>query len=198
MFLSTGRCPVIPNAGLCFSHPGSYFASLSLQTDSGQRLLVTAGSAGQGFASVELDGVELMGGGKGMKSVGQGGDMKTGMTGLHVTLLDAYHVTVSSGVWQLRLDNSDGFLNVQEVAVTDWTHLHTQDTQHSPHGLLGQTWQTREERQARGEDTLDKHSRGGPQDIEGDVDDYAVLDADIWGVNTDSPFNRFAPATTRT
>ena len=58
-FLDSGACPPAGVTRACFSHPGSYLGALALRSRSGGRLLVQPGAALSGFASVELDGVEV-------------------------------------------------------------------------------------------------------------------------------------------
>ena len=197
VFLSHGVCPLssVPQPGLCFSHPGSYFGSVSVQTQNGQRLLIEAGEAKQGFQSVQLDGRQLLVGDEVGSVEGTGTVTVDGPVGsqLHVRLDDPWHVSVQVGLWRLQLDSSDWFVNIAQVQHRDWSALRRQER---PHGLLGQTWQRRGE--GAGAEKR-RTSSAGPRDIEGDVDDYVLADRDMWAVP--SAYNRFevrpAPDTAR-
>ena len=54
------RCPTMPPTGhpsiACWTHPGSDLSHIALSTLGGSRLLIVAGDAASGFASVSLDG----------------------------------------------------------------------------------------------------------------------------------------------
>jgi hypothetical protein len=79
-------------------------------------------------------------------------------------------------VCTLLVENSDGFLNMLRVEVSDWRRLE-QDVQ--SHGLLGQTWRRRQSGH-----------------IEGEVDDYAVGHNDLLGCSF--LFNQFTCSTATT
>ena len=183
VFLTSGRCPVVNGERLhyCWSHPGSYFGAVSVQTATGDRLELLAGSASQGYARVALNGREL--------SVGNGSLVEGyGMSVLRSTS-HALHIVV--GNYELRLENSDAFINLVAIRVTDWQQLLAVD---QPHGLLGQTWSNeactadkRRQRQTNADGTMSL-----PHVIEGDVDDYATSSDDLFA--TDCMYNKFATA----
>ena len=151
-------CPVLPSTGLrsagCWSHPGSYLAEIGLKTSAGSRLHVVAGSAAVGFGRVTLDGLEL--------SAGSSVPLSSPTAG-SVRLLNRYELSVECGDYALELENIDGFVNVRQVAVLPgrWSRL-------ASHGLLGQTWRS-------------ERYKGGIKDIQGEVDDYAEKDGDLFG-----------------
>ena len=183
MFLHQGGCPVYGHytnsprpAGKCFSHPGSYFGAIGVRTASGSRLLLLAGSARTGFASIQLDEREL----KHMaaKAEAAAGEQRVETADLSLALLDRHHVQVRHGIFTLLLDSSDGFINIGGVSVSSFTAL-SQSVK--PHGLLGQSWQRRSGAD-RGKDVAE---------VEGVVDDYSVADADIFGIAT--LYSQFEP-----
>ena len=154
VFLSSGRCPVIDGvpASACWSHPGSYLGSISVQqiVDGRlHRLLLTSGAADAGFLSVELDDEPLR--------VGRSFSADP----LSVEYESAYRCVVQTEEFRFVFDNSDGFIN-QAV----WPRKPLQ--QLTAHGLFGQTH------------SLNRHATP-LKFIEGDVDDYVVQDGDIFG-----------------
>ena len=66
------------------------------------------------------------------------------------------------GSFDLRVENSDGFVNLIAVRVLDWSQL-------TSHGLLGQTWRAP---LTRGVDLAA---------VEGAVDDYAEANNELMG-----------------
>ena len=95
----------------------------------------------------------------------------TSLPGLSISLLNSHQLTVQAGVYRLSIENSDAFLNLAQAEVLDWQALKRSV---QSHGLLGQTWESR---------------KGA---IEGDVDDYAEADNDLFG--TRFLHNKFALA----
>lgn len=183
VFLSAGRCPIVNGVPLtyCWSHPGSYFGALSVQTAAGGRLELEAGSAVDGYTRVELNGQQLVG----------SDTNRTSSASILVSRSDSHTVQVQVGNYELSIENSDHFINLVAVRVLNWQQLTQVDT---PHGLLGQTWSD----QACSADK--RRTRRLNQDgtmslrhvIEGEVDDYAVMSDDMFG--TDSVYNRFIQA----
>ena len=104
----------------CWSHDGSYLAELGLQTGSGERLLVKAGEAKDGFAAVQVGSDDVQVGKKAASSVS-------------VVRHSTHHLTVVAGQWTLHVENSDGFVNIAGVSVS------TPISELTSHGLLGQT-----------------------------------------------------------
>ena len=149
VFLTEGQCPIMNGKPLtnCWSHPGSYFGSLALQTAEGDRLLIAAGSHSSGF-TLTLNGAPLS------ESVSR--------TGLSVSIDSSFRAVVEAGLYRMQIENSDMFVNIAGIEVTDWRRLREEV---QPHGLLGQTWQRR---------------RGGAV-IEGNVDDYVEADNALFG-----------------
>ena len=159
VFLSSGSCPPVSVLRTqCWSHSGSYFGEVAVQSSSGARLLVQSGAAADGLSLLQLDGqtLELTGGAANLSSADGS---------LTVRLYSRWQLHVTVGVYELEMDNSDRFLNLAAVRVRDWSRL-SQRLQ--PHGLLGQTW---------------RRSSAGLEvrQVEGLVDDYLEADSDIFG-----------------
>lgn len=157
VFLESGRCPTIEGKKpiACWTHPGSYFGEVGVQTSTGDRILVRAGTAEDGLELVDVNGLQLI--------PGKNYTFSTFNISCHV---DGYGLTLNLGVYTLHIESSDAFLNILSVVVSDW-HLLT--TQLQPHGLLGQTWKSR------------KHNHGSANVLEGKVDDYAEEKNDLFG-----------------
>ena len=162
---STGKKSVA-----CWAHDGSYLADLGVMTDGGDQLYIESGRAAQGFATVTLNGQSLT------TRIGQqlpltfsNTNTNITVTG-HITLHNTHELTLVANAWRIELENSDEFVNLRSVAVTTPLNALT------AHGLLGQTWRAA------------KWS-GAVKEIEGDVDDYVVMEDNVWG--KDFVFNRF-------
>ena len=177
VFLTEGRCPSaalqLPLNSACWSHAGSYLGRVTLQTLAGDRIDIVAGSADTGFARVVTNGRQLQVGEewKGNDVAAIDHPQAHHLSRAHCRLLHSHVAVCHVGVYQLTLTNSDLFVNLHEVSVSDWTAL-THEI-HS-HGLLGQTWRRRQ--------------GGEVADVEGLVDDYAEQDNDVFGLKTH--FNR--------
>jgi hypothetical protein len=156
----------------CWSHPGSYFGALAIQTVSGVRLEIEAGSAMAGFAQVKLNGHNLL-----------SSTAAAAARSSDITLHSTHTLTVTVGNYNLSLENSDGFVNLASVSVLDWNRLVSID---QPHGLLGQTWKP-----ATRLSSKSQHAAALPatEVIEGTVDDYLVRSDDLFG--TDFLYNKF-------
>jgi hypothetical protein len=162
-FLSAGVCPpagqqdTVPT--LCWSHPGSYMGSVSVQQvvdGQLQTVLVEAGAAARGFQNVT---VSLMGK-DGEQSVSS---LATGQAELIAPQLSVHRshsnrLSIRSSLFTLQLDNSDRFLNLQLTPRVALRELERQQV----HGLLGHTWSTQQ------------NTKGSIKEVEGDVDDYAI------------------------
>ena len=150
VFLTEGECPVVDGHRLtnCWSHPGSYFGALALRTASGHKVLLEAGSAKEGLI-VTVDSVAYT--------------SPVAFDDFTVTRLNSHRAVVEAGVYRLVVENSDNFINLMEVDVTDWQALR-KDVQ--SHGLLGQTWRL-----------------NAKWAVEGEVDDYAEGDNQMFGTN---------------
>ena len=169
VFLTGPRpCPIMPSTGhpsiACFAHSGSYLGNLALLTGSGEKVLIQSGSAADGLTSVTYNGEMLRVGDRRPLDFGHG---KVGS----VLVLSTHEVTLTAGLFELEVENSDAFLNLRSVVVktSHWKEL----KEEKAHGLLGQTWQLRK----------------GKSAIEGKVDDYLLESEDLFG--TDFVFNRF-------
>ena len=176
-FLTSGACPVFRHgrtAANCWTHAGSYFGSMGVRSAAGSRLLIVAGNASTGFASIGLDDTNLTAMAFGAEDKDE--PVELGAPGLHVTVIDRHHLTVQHGLFTLDIDNSDGFLNLARVTIASWAEL-TRVVQ--PHGLLGQSWQ-RWAGADRGEEVAE---------VQGRVDDYVDGDDDIFGIN--NAYSRF-------
>ena len=183
-------CPSLPSTGrramACWSHPGSYLVEVAIaaRLDDGRihRLWAAPGNVSTGFASILFDGAPL-----GPASLHTpSGDSRWDGVGLLadeqeqgrllVRRISSHELDVRVGHFQLTLQSVDGFINLARLAVTPPTHV----AQLSAHGLLGQTWNAR------------RHA-GRIAEIEGEVDDYLVVDEDDGVFGTHFPFNRFQP-----
>jgi hypothetical protein len=154
VFLTAGICPVVGGIelGNCFIHPGTYFQSVGIMTADGHKIFVEAGNADYGFSVVSIDDV----------------DLDVGDEEITITRVSTHLAVVTIGIYTIDLENSDGFLNVISVVISNMQKL--VNTIQS-HGLLGQTWQ---------------HSDA----LEGQIEDYAESDDNLFGCNF--VFNKFA------
>ena len=184
VFLTEGRCPSaaldLPLQSACWSHPGSYLGRLTLQSIAGDAIDVVAGAADTGFSRVVANGRELQVGEEwiGLEVSGVQHPYAHHLSRSHCTLLHSHVLQCHVGLYSLTVSNSDGFVNLHEVSVGDWTAL-THEVR--SHGLLGQSWR----RRVGGEEV---------PGVEGLVDDYAEQDNDAFGTKT--RFNKHG-ATTR-
>ena len=82
-----------------------------------------------------------------------------------ITVDSTHELTIKSGLFEVVVENNDGFVNLRSVYVSaaNWPKL-------ASHGLLGQTWQN-------------KRYGGKIKEIEGDVDDYLIEDDNMFGDN---------------
>ena len=165
-FLSGPRvCPVMPSSGLrsgsCWSHPGSYLGELAVKTAAGDRIHISAGDAATGFAAVTLNS----------QPVAVGGELRLAEQGGLLRVNSSHELTLAVGAFTIAVESIDGFVNLRSVRVDSeqWGRL-------SSHGLLGQTHRNR-------------RYDGKVKEIEGDVDDYALTDNDLFGDSF--LFNRF-------
>jgi len=181
----------------CWSHSGSYFGSIGIQTSNSygnQKILIEAGDWSEGFSKVEINNksVDISSisdiiDGKSSLSVITIGDNNVNNNNINnnnnkdslvLTLIDRYHLSIQYGIWIFHIDNSDMFVNINRVEVLSWTSL-VQSVQ--PHGLLGQTWK------------LLKGKECGKQvkEIAGEVDDYMINDGDDGMFGYDFVYNKF-------
>lgn len=114
VLLSQGKCPVVDGlkARNCWSHAGSYLVAVSVQQilDDGsmQQLMMTTGTADQGFESLELNGKSFKIGDSFMKDV------------FSVSYESTHSISVKTEQFSFILDNSDMFIN-QMVSATGST-----------------------------------------------------------------------------
>ena len=153
------------------------FAAVELGGAGGAGGVGGAGSAGGVGGAASADGADGTGstdGAGGAGSTDSTGSTTTLTVGSHTTLPSGltvdYHslrqLTVrSAGLYQLTLQNSDGFVNLLQLAVSGWSEL-VGSVQ--SHGLIGQTWRRRVAGGGVG--------TGSIPHIEGEVDDYVVRD----------------------
>ena len=169
VFLDSGSCPVLDGvkATNCWSHPGSYFAAISIQTHVGDHLNIIAGIATTGFHAVRLNGERV----KTVKGVeGKGVEVS-------LQMLSSHSLSLSVDNYCLVVDNSNLFVNLVSIEVVDWQRLASDQ----PHGLLGQTWKVSQK--GRGREVA------VPYVVEGDVDDYLIASGAVFG--TDFVYNKF-------
>jgi len=172
-FLNGPRpCPIIPSTNsistACWTHPGSYLAELALITDSDNQIYIQAGSAAEGFHQITFNQQEI--------EIGEENQFTSNDSrhpqGL-MKQISSHELQLSIGIWQLLIENNDGFVNLHSVVVDPlyWSELST-------HGLLGQTWRN-------------KRYTGRVKEIEGDVDDYLIDSDQLFG--NQFRFNQFLP-----
>ena len=163
VFLQGPRpCPVMPSTGkqasTCWSHAGSYLGELAVKTSAGDRVLVVAGSAVDGFSSVIVNDKEIA-----IESTKNLQHLNNNVPTGSIIYNNTHELTITCSLFTLTVENIDGFLNIRSLAVLDgqWGRL-------AAHGLLGQTWQW-------------KRYSGKVKEIEGEVDDYAIDGDDLFG-----------------
>ena len=162
VFLNKGDCPLIEGVAdtNCWSHPGSYMGELSFQQRVEGQLHAILVTAGSAKKGFSMVQMD----GKALKV----GD-KVAFGSFSLSMSTSHKVTVQSDNFEFDLTNSDLFINQGVRAKVALSKL-------TSHGLLGQTHSS----------TL--HS-SPLRFIEGDVDDYAVADNDVFG--DDFVYNQF-------
>ena len=165
MFLSAGRCPILDGQpGRDFwSHPGSYMGEMSFQHVVDGR--VHAVLVTSGAASNGFTSVQMDG-----EAVLVGTNATFEQFSVHVR--SSHSVSIHTEEFDFVLSNSDHFINQVVSAVVPLSALRS-------HGVLGQTHSAR---------TYSNALRY----VEGDVDDYAIADNDLFG--DDFVFNQFLSA----
>jgi len=124
-FLNEGQCPIINGipAINCWSHPGSYMGALGIQQivdGVNQQLMIEAGVAEQGFASVMFNDAQVK----------MGDSSAIGSFSFNYS--SSHSILVETGNFTLMVDNSDGFVNQAVKVNIPLSKL-------TSHGLLGQT-----------------------------------------------------------
>ena len=162
VFLNDGECPMIGNKSdsNCWSHPGSYLGEVSFQQLVDGELHTALIAAGSARAGFEL--VEVDG-----ELLAVGDEVEYGSFRLLVQSTHRIHVHTDH--FEFDLTNSDMFINQALRAKVPLQQLQS-------HGLIGQTHSSRTYA------TSIKY-------IQGEVDDYVILDDDIFG--TQFLYNRF-------
>jgi len=149
---------------MCWSHPGSYLTAIALQQQVDGQLLQVLLIAGSATNGFEL--VQLNGK---PQSVGTNVTIDRSFT---FSFIDSHYVTIHTPMFDYYIENSDMFVNQNVVVNVPLNRLQT-------HGLLGQTWRS-------------KLYNSTLKYIEGEVDDYVILDDDIFGSNF--VYNAFSSA----
>ena len=161
-FLTDGDCPWLdgkPDTN-CWSHPGSYLGEISYQAIVDGKLHAARIQAGTAQHGFATVQVDN-------KPLKVGGSVSFGA--FSIKFASHHTVIVTTENFSFNLSNSDLFINQAIQATRSLSKLES-------HGLLGQTHSTK---------TWPTSLRY----IEGDVDDYVILDGDIFG--TDFVYNRF-------
>ena len=152
------HCPPREDSTLCWQQTGTYFGLISVMTANGDRLLIEAGSVEAGFLNVTVNGQPLPVGssfGDFNVSLSQG---VVGLNGSHqhemgasnsadhpsrasiyVTRPSHRSLTVYAGLYEVRVDNQDDYLDFVSVQVSCWPCM-TDEGGVRPEGLLGRTW----------------------------------------------------------
>ena len=171
VFLDSARCPSkqVVNTP-CWSHAGSYMGALSMQVRlaSGEvlRITVTAGSALTGLQAVQVNSDSYATG-----SI----DLSLGVNGeVTVVSRSTHTVSIHTPLFDITADNSDHFVNLRLNHNVPLATLR----QDGVHGLLGQTHSKNTQHSAL-------------KEVEGEVDDYFVMDG-LHGA--DFMYNRFQQA----
>lgn len=168
IFLNQGKCPTIDGVvvkGDCWTHPGTYLGELGLKTRGGETVQIIAGSGSHGFHSILYNGVRV--------PVGSILPLTFGSLSPPYSSYLNYSSPHSlrlegAGFYSILISNSDQFLN-QNLRVLNWELI-------ASHGLLGQTWKK-------------PIKPGQIKEIEGEVDDYLIVDHNLWSDNF--VFNQF-------
>ena len=157
VFLSNISCPVLPpNEPAkvhCSSHAGTYFGEFGLATASGDHLHIVGGDVLEGFHQVTVNGQEIeVGESYGPPPLPVIPHESHTAHALAPASKDASHPAHSSlyvhrssyrslivlaGLYELLIENSDHYVDLVQVMVTDWNEL--LDEVH-PSGLLGVSW----------------------------------------------------------
>jgi len=162
VFLTEGECPVFdgkPDSN-CWSHPGSYLGEMSFQQ-------VVDGELHQllvtsGSAKTGFAAITLDG-----KELAVGDSFAYGS--FSVSFISTHHVSIQTEKFAFELTNSDMFINQAVSTRVALSKLQS-------HGLLGQTH-------------APKVYSGPNRYIQGEVDDYVLVNNDIFG--TDFTYNKF-------
>ena len=114
----------------CVAERGTYFGEVGIIFSTGDRLEVIAGSADIGFSAVRLNSQPL--------SEARG----TAESSLTAKLISNRSLEVQLGLYSIRMDVIDGYLDLTSVNTHCWACL-LDNAQ--PEGLLGRTWNNSQE-----------------------------------------------------
>jgi len=127
---------------------------VSIRVANSDHVVVESGKAFQGFSSITVNDAEVL-------AVGDSRQFPD--SGMTVHYFDQRTVTIThAGLYSLTLENSDGFVNLIQLTVSDFARLRKEV---QSHGLIGQTW-----RKQPNEQGLEV------KEVAGKVDDYVVID----------------------
>jgi len=172
-FLDDGECPVFNNvkATNCWAHPGSYVGALSIQSLSGDKLLIESGDFKTGFSGIKFNNLNLIENNNGSSEINAQKQICSESTNISIPMISSHRLSICAGLYQLEIENSDNFLNIVSIEVLNWSRLVSSVRSH---GLLGQTWKVLKGAE-RGEEV---------NEISGRVDDYAVSENEMFGLGS--------------
>ena len=135
----------------CVAERGTYFGEVGVVASNGDRLEVVAGAAEVGFSAVRLNGeplvYEAQSSGDKLHLRGAGeravnGPQAQAEDGISVRLLSNRSFEFSVGLYTIRLDVVDRYLDFVSVNTHCWSCLLEEVR---PEGLLGRTWDSSKE-----------------------------------------------------
>jgi len=178
VFLSSGQCPPenikkTLKSKQCWTHPGSYLSDLGIQTKDGTRLYIQSGDKDMGFSSISFNEKSVD-----MNSIDSSSPIILSSESLNVTVLSSYTLVLNTEHYEFTIENSDGFINLSEAVILDWSRMVNEI---QSHGILGQTWR----------DTA-KEKAKELKELEGYVDEYAIYENNVWGYGF--AYNKFHPS----
>ena len=160
--------------------------SVGIKTSGGDFLEIVAGPANSGFRRIALN--------RKLLDIGRpqtlSHDMYSRLGPGIVKCYTTFRCVIRAGGYMITLDNSDYFINLQSIAVADWTRII------GAHGIIGNTWHSLPtvDTHYTDDDSLDPADLDAIRilerpAIEGEMNDYIVFSDDIFG--DDFRFNRF-------
>jgi rubrerythrin len=175
VYLDSGKCQK-EVAGhkiiACWSHPGSYLGEVAIKLRIDGKLhtvLLVSGDMDHGFESILFDG-QPMAVSDSMKVEDKEGER------VEVEYTHSHYITVNTRLFSFGFESSDLFINQRVRVNVDFETLKQKNT----HGLFGQSYKA--------------GIRKGPirkiKEIEGDVDEYAIVDGNLFG--DDFMYNTFS------
>ena len=121
----------------CVAEKGTYFGEVGVVTSNGDRFEVVAGSAEVGFSVVRLNGKALIYEAQSSTARVRSADGTQTENGLTVLLTSNRSLEFSVGIYSIRLDVVDRYMDFVSVNTNCWACL-LEDVR--PDGLLGRTW----------------------------------------------------------